>query len=173
MWKDRVRYKRNFVGRGPGRQSLSRSREIVKIAKLGFIGVILLAILVFVGLPLLSLTLPSPDKIVRTQGFSTQILDRNGNLLYDVYANQNRQPAALSDIPVYLREATISIEDKNFYNHGGFDPIGILRGFLKIFTTGRAEGGSTLTQQLVKNALLTSDRSLIRKLKELVLAIEI
>lgn len=146
---------------------------MVKYSKWAFIGVVLLFIFFFVGLPLLSLTLPSPDKIVRTQGFSTQIMDRNGEILYDVYANQNRTPENLTDIPLYLRQATISIEDKNFYNHGGFDPLGILRGFSKIFTTGHAEGGSTLTQQLVKNALLTSDRSLIRKLKEFVLAVEI
>lgn len=173
MWRDRIRYRRRLENRGSGRQSLGKSRDLVKLTKLLFIGVILLAIFIFIGLPLLSLTLPSPDKVVRTQGFSTQILDRNGQLLYDIYANQNRQPVALNDIPVYLRQATIAIEDKNFYSHGGFDPVGILRGFLKLFTTGRAEGGSTLTQQLVKNALLTSDRSLIRKLKELVLSIEI
>ena len=94
-------------------------------------------------------------------------------VLYDVYANQNRQPVALNDIPLYLRQATIAIEDKNFYKHGGFDPVGIARGFLRIFTTGRAAGGSTLTQQLVKNVLLTNDRTIIRKIKEFVLAVEI
>lgn len=100
-------------------------------------------------------------------------MDRNGQILYDVYANQNRTPENLVDIPLYLRQATISIEDKNFYSHPGFDILGILRGFSRIFTTGRAEGGSTLTQQLVKNALLTDDRTLPRKIKEFVLALEI
>lgn len=152
---------------------MARSRDLVKLAKFAFLGVIALTVFLFVGLPLLSLSLPSPDKIVRQTGFSTQILDRNGVVLYDVYANQNRQPEALADIPLYLRQATVSIEDKNFYSHGGFDPVGIARGFLRIFTTGRAAGGSTITQQLVKNALLTSDRSLIRKAKEFVLAVEI
>lgn len=155
------------------RQNLTRSRNLVRIAKFVFLGVILLFVLLFVALPLLSLTLPSPDKIVRQTGFSTQILDRNGQVLYDVYANQNRQPEALNDIPLYLRQATISIEDKNFYAHSGFDPIGMARGFLRIFTKGRAQGGSTLTQQLVKNALLTNDRTIIRKIKEFVLSVEI
>jgi 1A family penicillin-binding protein len=163
MWKDRRRY----------RTDLTRSRKFVKLAKLAFIGAILLIILFFVGIPILSLTLPSPDKIVRQTGFSTQIMDRNGSILYDVYANQNRTPENFADIPLYLRQATISIEDKNFYTHNGFDLIGMVRGFLRIFTTGRAQGGSTLTQQLIKNALLSNDRTLIRKIKEFVLAIEI
>ncbi len=163
MWRDRRRF----------RADLTKSRNLVKFAKLGFIGAILLIILFFVGIPLLSLTLPSPDKIVRQTGFSTQIMDRNGAVLYDVYANQNRTPENLADIPLYLRQATIAIEDKNFYTHSGFDPLGMARGFLRIFTQGRAQGGSTLTQQLIKNALLSNDRTLIRKIKEFVLAIEI
>jgi 1A family penicillin-binding protein len=163
MWRDRRRY----------RSELSKSRRLVRLAKLAFVGAILLIILFFVGIPLLSLTLPSPDKIVRQTGYSTQIMDRNGKILYDVYANQNRTPENLGDIPLYLRQATISIEDKNFYTHPGFDVFGMLRGFSRIFTTGRAEGGSTLTQQLVKNALLTDDRTLPRKIKEFVLSLEI
>jgi len=145
----------------------------VRWARLAFFGAIAFFVFLFFVLPLLAFNLPSPDKIVRTQGFSTKILDRNGNLLYDVYANQNRTPVVLANIPLYLRQATISVEDKNFYTHNGFDPVGMLRGFSRIFTTGRAEGGSTLTQQLVKNVLLTNDRSLIRKIKEFVLAIQI
>lgn len=163
MWRDRRRH----------RIDITKSRKLVKLAKLGFIGVIILMVGLFIGIPLLSLTLPSPDKIVRTQGFSTQILDRTGQVLYDVYANQNRTPENLVDIPVYLRQATISIEDKNFYNHSGFDPIGMVRGFLRIFRGGRAQGGSTLTQQLIKNALLNDDRTVSRKIKEFILAIEI
>lgn len=162
-WKDRRVYGK----------SLSRSRKLVKWAKLAFFGAIGFFVFLIFVLPLLAFNLPSPDKIVRTQGFSTKILDRNGNLLYDVYANQNRTPVQISDIPLYLRQATISIEDKNFYKHQGFDPIGILRGFLRIFTRGRMAGGSTLTQQLVKNVLLTNDRTIVRKIKEFVLAIQI
>lgn len=163
MWRDRRRYRTDLV----------KSRKLFKWARLGFIGVILLALLSFIGIPLLSLTLPSPDKIVRQTGFSTQIMDRNGQVLYDVYANQNRTPEKLEDIPLYLRQATIAIEDKNFYTHSGFDLFGIVRGLLRIFTRGRAQGGSTLTQQLIKNALLTNDRTITRKIKEFVLAIEI
>lgn len=162
-WKDRRR-----VGK-----SLSRSRKLVKWAKIAFFGAIGLLVFLFFILPVLAFNLPSPDKIVRTQGYSTKILDRNGKLLYEVYANQNRTPVQLEDIPLYLRQATIAIEDKNFYKHKGIDPVGILRGFLRIFTRGRAAGGSTLTQQLVKNVLLTNDRTIVRKIKEFVLTIQI
>ena len=163
MWRERIRYRR----------SLTRSRKLVKFAKIAFFGVIGFFVFLFFILPLLAFNLPSPDKIVRTQGFSTKILDRNGTLLYDIYANQNRNPIVINDVPTYLKEATISIEDKNFYTHQGFDPVGMLRGFLRIFTQGRAEGGSTITQQLVKNVLLTNDRTIIRKIKEFILAIQI
>lgn len=163
MWRDRHRY----------RQHIDRSRALVRLAKFTFFGTLALFVFLFFVLPLLAFNLPSPDKIVRTQGFSTKILDRNGNTLYDVYSNQNRTPVELKDIPLYLRQATISIEDKSFYKHSGIDPVGIARGFLRIFTTGRAAGGSTLTQQLVKNVLLTNDRTIVRKIKEFVLAVQI
>ena len=163
MWRERLRY----------RKSLTRSRKLVKYAKFAFFGVIGFVVFLFFVLPLLAFNLPSPDKIVRTQGFSTKITDRNGTLLYDVYANQNRTPVAIADAPIYLRQATISIEDKNFYKHQGFDPFGMLRGFLKIFTSGRAEGGSTITQQLVKNVFFSNERNIVRKIKEFVMAIQI
>ncbi len=162
MWRDRRIY----------RQSVGRSRLFVKIAKFAFFGVIGLFVFLLLILPFLAFNLPSPDKIVRTQGFSTKILDRNGNTLYDVYSNQNRTLVNIKDVPVYLKQATVAIEDKNFYKHGGFDAWGMMRGILKCFT-GHCEGGSTLTQQLVKNVLLTSDRNILRKVKEFVLSIQI
>lgn len=172
MWKERRR-RTIWRDRRQFDKSLTRSRKLVKWAKIGFFGAIGFIIFLTFILPVMAFNLPSPDKIVRTQGYSTKILDRNGNLLYDIYANQNRTPVQLEDIPLYLRQATISIEDKNFYKHQGFDPIGVLRGFLRVFTRGRAAGGSTITQQLVKNVLLTNDRTVVRKGKEFVLAIQI
>src|SRR3990167_2527861 len=163
MWRDRRQY----------RQSIDRSRTLVKIAKLLFFGVIGFFVFLFLILPLLAFSLPSPDKIVRNEGFSTKILDRNEKVLYDIYADKRRTPIKIDDAPIYLRQATVAIEDKNFYKHGGFDFLGILRGFSRIFIKGRAEGGSTLTQQLVKNVLLTNDRTVIRKIKEFVLSIQI
>lgn len=163
MWRDRLRY----------RQSVRNSKRYVALAKLAFFGVIAGFIFLFFILPIMAFNLPSPDKIVRQEGFSTKILDRSGSTLYDIYQDKRRTPVNLNDIPLYLREGTIAIEDKNFYKHQGFDPFGMLRGLSRIFTKGYAQGGSTLTQQLVKNVLLTSDRSLVRKIKEFVLAVQI
>src|SRR3990167_7538696 len=118
MWRDRVAY----------RQNVTRSRKLVRLAKLGFFGVIGLFVFLFFILPLLAFNLPSPDKIVRNEGFSTKILDRNGKPLYDIYENQRRTPVEIKDVPLYLRQATIAIEDKNFYSHQGFDPFGMARG---------------------------------------------
>lgn len=117
--------------------------------------------------------LPQPDKIVRKEGFSTKIFDRKGILLYDVFADQQRTPVTLDQIAPYLRDATIAIEDKSFYKHQGFDPKGWLRAIYNIFVHHALQGGSTLTQQLVKNVLLTQERSISRKIKEFALAIQI
>ena len=150
-----------------------RMKRIAKFAKYGFIGVIVLFVVGFLALPLFAFDLPSPDKIIRRDGFSTKILDRSGEVLYDIYADQKRTPTTIDQIPDYLKEATIAIEDKNFYQHKGFDPLGMLRGVSRLFTRGFAQGGSTLTQQLVKNVLLTSDRTIFRKVREFILATQI
>lgn len=115
--------------------------------------------------------LPLPFNIASSQPVSTKILDRNGRLIYEIYSNKKRTPIKIGDLPKYLTQATISIEDKNFYSHNGVDFLGIIRGLSKVITKGRAEGGSTLTQQLVKNALLNSERTIRRKAQELILTI--
>jgi len=117
--------------------------------------------------------LPSPDRVVRREGFSTRILDRNGELLHDVFADQRRTPVTFDKMPLFLRQATIAIEDKNFYKHQGFDPLGIIRGALRSVVTRRLQSGSTLTQQLVKNTLLTPKQTMSRKIRELILTIQV
>ena len=116
--------------------------------------------------------LPSPKTLQRDiYPISTKILDRNGELLYEIYADENRTPIKLADLPDYVKLATISIEDKNFYSHHGFDTGGIIRAAWKTITGQRLEGGSTITQQLVKVALLTPERTVIRKIREAFLAV--
>ncbi|MFZ2199242.1 MAG: transglycosylase domain-containing protein [Microgenomates group bacterium] len=133
-----------------------------------------LAIVVFlITVAWVSRSLPDPNKIVRRDGFSTRILDRDGGTLYELYQDYNRIPVKIADVPKILQQATISIEDKEFYNHQGFSTWGTIRGLLRGITRGRAQGGSTLTQQLVKNVLLSSDRTITRKVKELVLSMQI
>lgn len=163
MWRERLRRS----------EKIKKTRLLLKLAKLAFAGTIALFLLFFLFLPLLAFNLPSPDKIVRREGFSTKILDRNGEVLYDIYLNQRRTPANFSEIPLYLKQATVAVEDKNFYKHQGFDPTGILRAAYNIVFKHSLQGGSTLTQQLVKNVLLSSERTVFRKVKEFVLAIQI
>ncbi len=117
--------------------------------------------------------LPSPTKLqTRDQKLSTKIFDRNGELLYDIYGDENRTLVTLDKIPKELKNATLAIEDKNFYQHEGFDLLGIARSAKNIVVYGDiVGGGSTLTQQLVKNALLSSEQSFMRKFKELILAL--
>ncbi|MCL4390538.1 MAG: PBP1A family penicillin-binding protein [Patescibacteria group bacterium] len=139
-------------------------------AFLGVIGLFLVTTLVFT---VFSFGLPDPNKIVRQQGFSTVIYDRNGKVLYDLYNGENRIPLQLSDIPKYVQEATVSIEDKNFYQHGGFSVTGIARAAFDIVTLQGLSGGSTITQQLVKNVLLSPEQTILRKVREIILANEI
>ncbi len=116
--------------------------------------------------------IPSPTKLSKgAYPVSTKIYDRHGQLLYEIYADQNRTPIKLKDIPPTLIQATIAIEDKNFYHHHGFDTQGIIRALFRTLTRQHLEGGSTITQQLVKVALLSPERTLKRKLKEAVLAL--
>ncbi len=116
--------------------------------------------------------LPSPHELItREQVLTTKIYDRNGELLYKIYRNQNRTLIKLDDVPLYLRQATIAIEDKEFYQHQGISPQGIARALYRNLFLGRLSGGSTITQQLVKNALLTPERTWQRKIKEAILAI--
>lgn len=117
--------------------------------------------------------LPTPSNVVRREGYTSRIYDRNGELLYDVYKDAKRTPVVWEDIPDYLKKATISVEDKDFYKHQGFDPMAPFRIIKNVFYYGKLTGGSTLTQQLVKNVLLTSERSVTRKIKEFILAVQI
>lgn len=117
--------------------------------------------------------LPSPGRVVRHEGFATRIYDRNEKVLYDLFEDEKRQPVSIDQIPESLKKATIAVEDKDFYNHRGFDPLTPFRIIKNLFSMGRLTGGSTLTQQLVKNVLLTSERSITRKVKEFILSVQI
>ncbi len=115
--------------------------------------------------------LPSPRELTLRQiPQTTKIYDRNDVLLYQIYASQNRTIVPLSDIPLNLQNATIAIEDKDFYKHPGFDVSGIARSFIQDVTGKDFQGGSTITQQLIKSALLSPETTVSRKLKEVVLA---
>lgn len=150
-----------------------RTKTWATVAMACFIGLIVLFLFTGILFAWYAKDLPRPDKVQRTDGLSTVILDRNGETLYDIYQNQNRLPVQFSDIPIYLKEGTVAVEDKSFYQHQGLSMTGIIRGLLSCVVTLHCEGGSTLTQQLVKNVLLTNERTLPRKIKEAILAIQI
>lgn len=141
-----------------------------KIVGVGFLVVLLLVLYV-------AKDLPSPSKINAKVGAqTTRFYDYTGNtVLYEVHGDVNRTVIDFSAMPANIKDATIAIEDKNFYHHGAFSSIGILRAaFVDLFHRGSGlQGGSTITQQYVKNALLTNNRSVMRKAKELILSIEI
>lgn len=139
----------------------------------GIGGTVLLFFLFLMLFVFLSRNLPSPGKLARSDGYSTVFYDRDGKVLFEMYKDQNRIPVKITQVPKILQEATIAVEDKNFYSHQGFSLSGIFRAAFKTLTGDRLEGGSTLTQQLVKKALLTDERTLTRKIKEFVLAVEI
>ncbi len=131
-------------------------------------------LLTFTAVIFFATQIPNPSNLSNREiAQATKIYDKNGELLYDIYQDQNRTPIKLSEIPDHVKQATIAIEDKDFYKHSGFSVIGISRAVFDLIIHRRVEGGSTLTQQLVKNALLSGERTLTRKLKEFILAIQV
>ena len=154
----------------------SRAKHFAVWALLITIAGILAGLFVFtVAVVVLSVGLPDVrdfDKLAGNE--STIIYDRNGGILYSIQGEQNRKYVPLSEISPLLQKATIAIEDSDFYNHSGFDVAGIGKAFLyQVFGIGVKRGGSTITQQLAKNAFLTPERAYTRKLKELILAIRL
>jgi 1A family penicillin-binding protein len=173
-WKRKLsRFKGNF-------RTEKKIKELIKSRDFWLKFFKITLILIGVGLVALvilfvyfSKDLPSPAKVVRRDGYSSKVYDRNGEVLYDIYNDAKREPVDFSDIPEYLKQATIAVEDKDFYKHRGFDPLTPLRIIKNFFYFGKVTGGSTLTQQLTRTALLSTERTLTRKIKELILSIQI
>lgn len=130
---------------------------------------------IFIFPPLLIMVflqdLPTPQELTFRQiPQTTKIFDRNGILLAEDYAQQNRTLIHLSDVPLDLQHATLAIEDKNFYKHPGFDLSAIVRAFRQNIDNENVQGGSTITQQLIKSSILSPEQTISRKLKEIILA---
>lgn len=153
---------------------LSKVFVLSKWLKYGFFALVALILLVPVLFFWYSRDLPEPGTLVQSKySDATRIYDRKGVLLYSVYQDENRTYVKLREIPKYLQEGTIAIEDKDFYENKGFSPLAYLR-VVKNAALGQGlAGGSTISQQLVKNVLLSNERSLPRKIKELILSIQV
>lgn len=128
----------------------------------------------FAAIGILSIGLPSVDNISAQAAQATEIYDRNGTLLYTISGEENRKYIPYEQISQNLIDATIAVEDDQFWQHKGFDMTGIAAaGLHEIFGIGKQRGGSTITQQYVKNAFLTPERSVTRKLRELIMSIRL
>ncbi|HEY2004780.1 MAG TPA: PBP1A family penicillin-binding protein, partial [Candidatus Saccharimonadia bacterium] len=114
----------------------------------------------------------SPAALAATKKTGTVILDRNGKVLFEGYGATSSTPVKLANLPTTLKDATVAAEDPSFYSNPGFSLRAIVRSaWVDLAHQGTVEGGSTITQQLVKNALLTSNKDFKRKYEELLLSV--
>jgi penicillin-binding protein 1C len=142
----------------------------IKFFAIGFLFCVIFLLIPFLLYTFL-MSLPNPKLLTeRELPQTTKIFDRNGKLLYQIYANENRTLVPLNSIPKNLINSTIAIEDKDFYTNPGFDINGIIRAAIADVSGKPIQGGSTITQQLIKSTLLTPEVSLTRKIKEIILA---
>lgn len=154
----------------------SLAKRITIWSILAFLGLVVIGTFIFTILvAILSINLPDVRDFDKLAGVeSTIIFDRDGGILYTIHGEENRKYVPLSEISPLLQKATIAIEDDEFYKHSGFDIPGIAKAVLyEAFGIGGRRGGSTITQQLAKNAFLSPQRTYTRKLTELILAIRL
>jgi len=138
--------------------------------------IILLGTVAITGLVgIISITLPDVSDLESLSAAqSTEIFDREGNLLYTVHGEENREYVPLKEIARTAVDGTIAIEDDGFWEHSGFDVPGLIKaGLYEVFGFGVQRGGSTITQQYIKNTFLSPERSYVRKLKELILSLRL
>ncbi|EHO19842.1 hypothetical protein HMPREF9466_01773 [Fusobacterium necrophorum subsp. funduliforme 1_1_36S] len=151
-------------------------KKIIKyIFLLACLGAVGIGILIFGIIMKYKMELPDVQELVENYEVSAPsvIYDRNGEVVDTLY-QEARDNVSLEEIPEYSKQAFLAIEDKRFYKHHGIDPRGLLRALFVNLRSGHArQGASSITQQLAKNAFLTMDRTLSRKIKELIITIEI
>lgn len=173
--------KKSKAGKAAEKKKKGKKGMNKKLKKVLYIFVLFLVVGFFVGLIgvltyVQSLTedLPSPDKPFGPKNSASEIYDRNGKLLYRVFADQNADPVKIEEVPELLKWSFLAAEDIDFYSHPGVDLPGVVRCGLRYFSSGNATcGASTVTQQLIKQTALTSERKIERKVKEIILALQI
>ena len=152
-----------------------KKRSKLRLALYGIAGMFGLGLLGFLGLVLyiyiISLELPSTDEFSKFKYNEPMVVyDAEGTVIAELGA-ERRYPVAIEDMPKHVYQAVVAVEDARFYEHSGIDPWGIARAMVANIKAGRmVEGGSTLTQQLVKVIYLTPERKLKRKIKEAIIA---
>ena len=131
-------------------------------------------LLVLVLFAVFSRQLPNPNQLLnRSTDLSTKLLDRNGVSVFEVFGEKNRSIITLDKVTPNIVHATLAVEDAGFYGHQGIDLRGVLRAVKNTLIGSGLQGGSTITQQVVKNALLTQDRTISRKIKEFILSLQL
>jgi|GEM_PF-3907415 len=170
----------HVVHHQPQHENKRRKSLIKKIIKklfvFGSITFLLFCLYLIGAFAWYSRSLPDPNKLSeRNLAQSTKLYDRKGEtILYDVHGTEKRTLVKLEEIPLYVQQATIAAEDRYFYEHSGFNIFAMVKGVIIDPLTGkRARGGSTLTQQFVKNSILTNERKISRKIKEFILSYKI
>jgi 1A family penicillin-binding protein len=162
----------------PEERRRKRRKWIPDWVKVGILGAIAVILFILGGAVIWAAVMPIPainDFENRDVAQSTKIYDRTGNIvLYDVHGTVRRTSVPLDQISPLVQNATISIEDDTFYKNAGFRPLSFMRAlFVDIFAGQYAQGGSTITQQVVKNALLNQAKTIPRKIEEIILALRL
>lgn len=182
-----LKKKRNALGGKPSKKEkkkmkLKTKKILYVVVGIGFFFGCVVLIGIGIYLKNLQNSLPSPDQLVeRSSDQSTQILDREGELLYTVYGDKNREFVSIEDIPKHTRWAVLAAEDIEFYQHKGVDYLGILKAATQNLTAGTiVRGASTITQQLVKSTILYDvlgeeaySQNYARKVKEVLITMQV
>lgn len=146
----------------------------INIFNLMSTSLIVAVVVVFATFIFYSKDLPDPNRLsAKGNESGTKIVDRNDKPIFELYGDKNRVLIRLEDVAPNVLYATLSAEDAEFFTHSGFSIRGMARAIKNTITGEGLQGGSTLTQQVVKNALLTQDRTIDRKIKELILSLQI
>ncbi len=156
--------------------SLGKKKRWLIYLKIAGIAFLSLVVVFFIAVLYFSTQIPTIQEISSQQiGQSTKIYDRTGTvLLYEIGTGPRRTVVPFDQIPQSMKDATLAIEDQNFYNEPAFDIKGIFRAAWEDLITGSiSQGGSTITQQLARTAFLSTDKTIARKIKELILAIKL
>ncbi len=154
--------------------SPAKLKVLVTLAYLALFFIIVAAVGVVIVFVSYSRDLPNPNRLLeRSEELSTKIYDRKGTPILEVYGEKNRVLVSIDDVSSHIIHATLAAEDADFYHHSGFSIRGMLRAIRNTATGEGLQGGSTITQQSVKNALLTQDRTISRKIKEMILSLQL
>lgn len=169
-------FQKKSLYKGPTKEQRKKIKKLGrKLLYIGIVGTLAGFILFAILVAWYSKDLPDPNNLQeRAIAQSTQIYDRTGeHLLYEIHGDQNRTLVKLEELPEYVVWATLVLEDRNFYSHHGFNLKGVLRSLISNIFRGTKVGGSTITQQFVKNSILSPEKTYTRKLKELILSVQI